>query len=80
MLEDNNIPRPASTPDHGFFLWRFIKSKVYVEDYENIDSLKAAITAALQGIPREMMNSTLCRFEKRLIRAAMLRNKYVEAK
>ena len=37
------------------------KSKVYVKDYKNIDNLKAAITAAFQEIPREMINSTMCK-------------------
>ena len=31
-----------------------IASKAYVKDYENIDSLKAAITAAFREVARKM--------------------------
>ena len=80
-VEDNNIPWPARSPDltpMDFFLWGFIKSKVYVKEYENIDSLKAAITAAFQEIPREMINSTLCSFEKRLKMVIECQGRHVE--
>ena len=80
-IEDNNIPWPPRLRDltpMEFFLWEFIKRKVYVKDYENIDSLKAAITAAFQEIAREMINSTLCSFEKRLKNVIQCQGRHVE--
>jgi len=33
-----------------YFLWRNIKSKMYVKKYENIGDLKAAIISAFQEV------------------------------
>ena len=37
------------------FLYGYIKSKVYVRSYENLDDLKASVTAAFQEVSREML-------------------------
>ena len=80
-VEDNNISWPARSSNltpMDFFLWGFLKSKAFVKDYENIDSLKAAITAVFQEIAREMINSTLRSFEKRLIMVIESQGRHVE--
>ena len=42
-----------------YFLWRYIKSKVYVKKYENIRDLKAAIFLEFQEVSDGMVTSTV---------------------
>jgi len=49
-----------------FFVWGFIKSKVYVRNYENITVLKASIVAAFQELTAEMVSSSFKSMQKRL--------------
>ena len=39
-------------------MWRCIKSKVYVKNYENISDLKAVITSAFQEVSDGTVTST----------------------
>ena len=41
-----------------YFLWIYIKSKVYVNNYENISDLISAIISAFQEVSDEMVTST----------------------
>ena len=55
--QDTNIPWPARSPDltpMDFFVWGYIRSKVYVRNYENMTDLKALIVAAFQELTTEM--------------------------
>jgi len=79
-VEDNNIPRPARSPDLAPWIFFFGGSSKARFMSKNIDSLKAAITAAFQEIPREMINSTLYSFEKRLKMVIECQGRYVEKK
>jgi len=36
-----------------FYLWGYLKDRVYVNNPQTIPDLKAAITAAIRAIPRE---------------------------
>ena len=66
---DTNINCPARSPDltpMDFFVWGFIKSKVYDRNYQNFDELKGVITTAFGLITEEMVVSTLTNLQKRL--------------
>ena len=66
---DTNIPWPARSPDltpMDFFVWGFIKSKVYVRNYENMTHLEALIVVAFQEFTAEMVSSIFKNMEKRL--------------
>ena len=66
---DKHIPWPPIPPDltpMDYFLWSYIKSKVYVRNDENLDDLKAPVTAVFQEVSREMLSSTMANFGKRL--------------
>ena len=51
--QDCNISWTPRSPDItplNYFLWGYIKSKVYVKNYENISDVKAAIISAFQEV------------------------------
>ena len=60
------VPRSPDLTPMDFFVWGFIKSKVYVRNHENMSDLKASIVAAFQELTAEMVSSTLKNMEKRL--------------
>ena len=67
--QDSNMPWPARSPDitpMDYFVWGFIKSKVYTRNYQNLEDLKTAITSAFQLITDEMISNTLKNLERRL--------------
>ena len=41
-----------------FFLWGYIKGKVYITLVPNVETLKARITAALATVTMEMLENT----------------------
>jgi len=52
---------PARLPDlaiPGYFLWGYIKSKVYETHSSNIDDLQQRIRECVQGNPMEMLRAT----------------------
>ena len=54
-----NIKCPTHWPDHGvpdYFLWGYVKSKVYETHRANIAGLKQQILECIQGIPKECYN------------------------
>ena len=79
--DDENVPWPPRLPDlttMDFFLWGFIKSKVYTRNYENLEDLNASITAAFQEIPSQMINSSVASFERRIRKVIEVRGRHVE--
>ena len=62
-----------------FFVWGFIKSKVYTKNYENLVDLKAAICAAFQEITKKMV-SDLKNLERRLQLVVKNGGRHVENK
>uniref|UniRef100_A0A2R5L931 Putative transposable element n=1 Tax=Ornithodoros turicata TaxID=34597 RepID=A0A2R5L931_9ACAR len=52
------VPWPARSPDLtplDFFLWEYVKDRMYVEDTTTPDALKAKITQVCHGIPEDML-------------------------
>lgn len=63
------IPWPARSPDLSpldFFLWGFLKEKVYATMPQDIDELKDEIENAVARIPLRMINSAVEAFVDRL--------------
>ena len=56
-----------------YFLWIYIKSKVYVDNYENISDLISVIISAFQEVSEGIMTPTMESFGRRL--EMVLRNK-----
>ena len=61
-----------------FFLWGFIKNKVYVKKYESIIELKTAISLAFEQVSSEMIVSTMKIFEIRLEKVLLRKGGHVE--
>ena len=64
---------PASSPDItplDFFLWGYVKTKVYKHEITNIDDLKTKITDAVASVRPEMLVNT---WNEVKIRLQMLR-------
>jgi len=49
-----------------FFLWGYIKSKVYVPKPRTVDDLKVSIPEETATAPREMLVNVMQNFEERL--------------
>ena len=78
---DKNIPWPPRSPDltpMDYILWGYIKSKVYVRNYENLDDLKASVSAAFKEVSREMLISTMANFSKRLKKVIKVQDRHIE--
>ena len=59
---------PPYSPDLNvcdFFLWGYLKAKVYNPLPKNLDDLKMNITREIKKINKKMLNSAFCNFEKR---------------
>ena len=71
VFEDRVISRgrwPARSPDLNpcdFFLWGYLKAKVYGNNPHTIDELKNNITNMIQSIPDEMLCNVYDNFIKR---------------
>lgn len=64
-----SIPWPARSPDLtplDFFLWGFVKQKVYKQKIQNVDHLKQLIKEAVDSITPEMCEATFSNWLKRL--------------
>ena len=54
------IQWPARSPDLSpldFWLWGYLKNKVYVNEVTTLDQLRQAITDEMQAIPATMVHS-----------------------
>lgn len=61
---------PARSPDLSacdFFLWGYLKSKVYVNKPRNLIDLKEAISAEIMAIEEETVVKVMANFEERLV-------------
>lgn len=66
-----NMPWPPRSPDLSpcdFFLWGFLKSKVYRTRPNNIDELKSRIRDAFAQVTDEMREKTVLEYRERLER------------
>ena len=63
------MPWPPRSPDLtpcDFFLWGFVQSKMYVDSPSTIQELEAKITARMQSIPQDLIDSSIKNYEKRI--------------
>jgi len=49
-----------------FFLWGYLKSKVYIRKPRTIDDLKVSIRKEIATVPQEMLVNVMQNFEERL--------------
>jgi len=49
-----------------FFLWGYLKSKVYVRKPRTVDYLKVSIREGIANVPQEMLVNVMHNFEERL--------------
>jgi len=49
-----------------FFLWGYLKSKVYVRKPRTVDDLKVSIRKEIATMPQEMLVNVMRNFEERL--------------
>jgi len=49
-----------------FFLWSYLKSKVYVRKPRTVDDLKVSIREEIANVPREMLVNVMQNFEEKL--------------
>ena len=49
-----------------FFLWGYLKSKVYVQKPRTVDNLKVSIRKEIATVPQEMLVNVMQNFEERL--------------
>lgn len=64
-----DVPWPPRSPDltiPDFFLWGFLKSRVYVEKPRTLPELKEVIRREIQAIPRAMLQDSVRNFRERL--------------
>ena len=72
---------PARSPDLtpcDFFLWGYVKSRVYAVPVTTMEQLKDRIKDAFAHIPTEMLMSAILAFRKRLMDCIEKRGKCVE--
>ena len=68
-LEFGDVPWPPRSPDLSacdFFLWGYLKSKVYVRKPRTVDDLKVSIRDEMATVPKEMLVNVMQNFEERL--------------
>ena len=50
----------------SFFLWGYLKSKVYIRKPRAVDDLKVSIREEIATVPQEMLVNVMQNFEERL--------------
>ena len=68
-LAFRHVPWPPRSPDLSacdFFLWGYLKSKVYVRKPRTVDDLKVPIRKEIATVPQEMLVNVMQNFEERL--------------
>jgi len=50
----------------NFFLWGYLKSKVYVRKPRTVEDLKVSIREEIATVPQEMLVNVMQNFEERL--------------
>ena len=79
--DDQHIPWPPRSPDLtplDYFLWGFIKSKVYVRNYQNQKDMKASMSAAFRLVTDVMLSSTMSSSLKRIKKVIEVRGRHVD--
>ena len=68
MSKKGDLKWPPRSPDltaPDFFLWGYLKSKVYASKPKTIEELKANIKAEIAAITPEMLSNTMKNAQKR---------------
>ncbi len=76
-----NLPWPANSPDLtpcDFFLWGYLKSRVYRTQPEDLQQLKARITHEFQQLPMDFVQRSIDSYEHRLYRCIEVNGAHVE--
>jgi hypothetical protein len=80
-----NEPAPFAWPPFSpdltpmdFFLWGWIKSRVYTTPIGNIAELRGRIERAFQELPQQMINRALDSYKRRLERCLAVNGRGVE--
>ena len=71
-------PRSPDVTPLDFFLWGYVKTKVFTEEIANIEELKTRITHAVASVTPQMLLNTWKEFEKRLLKLRENGGKHVE--
>ena len=69
ISKNGDIPWPPRSPDLSpcdFFLWGYLKSKVYIDKQRIIPELKEAIRLKIAAIPGTMLENVMKNFNDRL--------------
>ena len=64
-----DVPWPPRSPDLfacDFFLWGYLKSKVYVRKPRKVDDLKVSICEEIATVPQGMLVNVTQNFEEKL--------------
>lgn len=72
---------PPRSPDLNpcdYFLWGYLKSKVYNPLPKNLNDLKSNIEREIKKINREMLKSTMLNFEKRCTLLITVKGEHIE--
>jgi hypothetical protein len=68
ISRNGDVTWPSRSPDVlacDYFLWGYLKHKVYENRPHNIDDVKEPITTAIQQIPLQMLRKTMDSLERR---------------
>ena len=73
-------PRPPDLAVMDFFLWGYIKSRVYssTTPYPNLESLRQAITREMRAVPQDMIEGAMAAYGHRLQRCVEKEGGHVE--
>ena len=71
-------PRSPDVTPLDFFLWGYVKTKVFTEEIADIEELKTRITHAVASVTPQMLLNTWKEFEKRLLKLRENGGKHVE--
>ena len=78
-----NLPWAPYSPDLtpcDFFLWGYVKSKVYQTKPADLNELKARIQQVFDEMPQEMIARAMESYRRRLERCIQVNGKSVEQK
>ena len=66
---DGDVHWPPRSPDLSicdFFLWGYLKSRVYIKKPRTLDDLKNSIRQEIEAVPNEMLENSVRNFQKRI--------------
>jgi len=59
-------PRSSDLSICDFFLWGYLKSKVYINKPRTLEDLKNSIRQEIEAVPNEMLERAIRNFQKRI--------------